>query len=40
MILDGQLDEMPEMAFLNVGTISEAIAKGHQLLKLARKKEA
>lgn len=40
MILDGQLDEMPEMAFLNVGTISEAIAKGHQLLKMARKKEA
>ncbi len=39
MILDGQLDEMPEMAFLNVGTISEAIAKGHQLLKMARKKE-
>ncbi len=40
MILDGQLDEMPEMAFLNVGTISEAIAKGHQLLKMARKKDA
>lgn len=39
MILDGQLDEMPEMAFLNVGTISEAIARGHQLLKMARKKE-
>ena len=37
MILDGQLDELPEMAFLNVGTIDEAIAKGHQLMKQARK---
>jgi hypothetical protein len=25
------------MAFLNVGTIDEAIAKGHQLMKQARK---
>ncbi len=40
MILDGKLDEMPEMAFLNVGTIDEAISKGHQLLRQARKKEA
>lgn len=38
MIMDGQLDEIPEMAFLNVGKIDEAIAKGHQLLKQARKK--
>ncbi|MDO9154097.1 MAG: F0F1 ATP synthase subunit beta [Paludibacter sp.] len=38
MILDGQLDEIPEMAFLNVGKIDEAIANGHKLLKLARKK--
>jgi len=37
MILDGQLDEMPEMAFINVGTIDEAIAKGHNLMKQARK---
>jgi F-type H+-transporting ATPase subunit beta len=37
MILDGQLDELPEMAFLNVGTIDEAISKGHQLMKKARK---
>ena len=37
MILDGQLDELPEMAFLNVGTIDEAISKGHQLMKQARK---
>lgn len=38
MILNGQLDEIPEMAFLNVGKIDEAIANGHKLLKLARKK--
>jgi F-type H+-transporting ATPase subunit beta len=37
MILNGQLDEMPEMAFLNVGTIDEAIAKGHDLMRQARK---
>lgn len=37
MILDGQLDELPEMAFLNVGSIDEAIAKGHKLMKEARK---
>ena len=36
MILDGQLDELPEMAFLSVGTIDEAIAKGHKLMKQAR----
>ncbi|MEA4936948.1 MAG: F0F1 ATP synthase subunit beta [Paludibacter sp.] len=40
MILDGQLDEIPEMAFLNVGTIDEAIAKGHKLMKEAHKSEA
>ncbi len=39
MILEGQLDELPEMAFLNVGTIDEAIAKGHKLMKQARKSE-
>ena len=39
MILDGTLDELPEMAFLNVGTIDEAIAKGHKLMKEARKKD-
>ena len=37
LILDGNLDELPEMAFLNVGTIDEAIAKGHKLMKQARK---
>ncbi len=37
MILDGNLDELPEMAFLNVGTIDEAISKGQKLMKQARK---
>ncbi|NDP22244.1 MAG: F0F1 ATP synthase subunit beta [Paludibacter sp.] len=37
MILDGNLDELPEMAFLNIGTIDEAISKGHKLMKQARK---
>ena len=39
MILEGKLDELPEMAFLNVGTIDEAISKGHKLMKQARKKQ-
>ncbi len=32
MILSGEMDEYPEQAFLNVGTIDEAIAKGKKLL--------
>ncbi len=32
MILSGEMDEYPEQAFLNVGTIDEAIAKGRKLL--------
>ncbi|MDR0961642.1 MAG: F0F1 ATP synthase subunit beta [Mediterranea sp.] len=32
MILDGEVDNLPESAFLNVGTIEEAIEKGKQLL--------
>jgi F-type H+-transporting ATPase subunit beta len=32
MILDGELDHLPELAFLNVGTIDEAIAKGKKIL--------
>lgn len=32
MILDGQMDEYPEQAFLNVGTIDDAIEKGKRLL--------
>lgn len=37
LIMDGNLDELPEMAFLNVGTIDEAIAKGHKLMEQARR---
>ena len=32
MILNGEMDEYPEQAFLNVGTIEEAIEKGKKLL--------
>ncbi|MCH5233437.1 MAG: F0F1 ATP synthase subunit beta [Muribaculaceae bacterium] len=32
MILSGEVDEYPEQAFLNVGTIDEAIAKGKKML--------
>ena len=37
MILNGELDEYPEMAFLNVGTIDDAIAKGKKLMDEANK---
>ena len=36
MILDGEVDDLPEQAFLNVGTIEEAIAKGKKLLESAK----
>ena len=36
MILDGQMDEYPEQAFLYVGTIDEAIEKGKRLLAEAK----
>ena len=32
MILDGEVDHLPEQAFLNVGTIDDAIRKGEELL--------
>ncbi len=32
MILDGKVDDVPEQAFLNVGTIEEAIKKGEEIL--------
>ena len=32
MVLDGEVDYLPEPAFLNVGTIEEAIEKGKKLL--------
>ena len=37
MILDGELDNIPEMAFLSVGTIDEAIAKGNKLIAQSKK---
>ena len=37
MILDGEVDYLPEQAFLNVGTIEDAIAKGKKLLDQAQK---
>ena len=37
MILDGELDNYPEMAFLNVGGIDEAIDKGNKLMEQANK---
>ncbi|MDD4778081.1 MAG: F0F1 ATP synthase subunit beta [Fermentimonas sp.] len=33
MILDGETDKYPETAFMNVGTIEEAIEKGNQLIE-------
>lgn len=33
MILDGEVDHLPEQAFLNVGTIEEVILKGENMLK-------
>ena len=36
MILDGEVDDLPEPAFLNVGTIEEAIEKGKKLLEQAK----
>ena len=36
MILSGEMDEYPEQAFLNVGTIDEAIAKGKKQLEEAK----
>ena len=32
LILDGEVDDIPEQAFLNVGTIEEAIGKGEEML--------
>ena len=36
-ILDGEVDDLPEQAFMNVGTIEDAIAKGKKLLDAAKK---
>ena len=35
-ILDGECDYLPEQAFLNVGTIEDAIAKGEKILAQAK----
>ncbi|MBM6992668.1 MAG: F0F1 ATP synthase subunit beta [Prevotella sp.] len=35
-ILDGEVDDLPEQAFMNVGTIEDAIAKGKKLLEAAK----
>ena len=35
MIIEGELDKYPEMSFLNVGTIDEAIEKGKKLIEQA-----
>ncbi len=37
MILDGKVDYLPEQAFLNVGTIEDAIKKGEDILSKASK---
>lgn len=36
MILDGEVDYLPEQAFLNVGTIEQAIEKGKHILDAAK----
>ena len=38
MILDGEVDHLPEAAFMLVGSIEEAIEKGEKLLAEANKK--
>ncbi|MGI6243048.1 MAG: F0F1 ATP synthase subunit beta [Prevotella sp.] len=35
-ILDGEVDELPEQAFMNVGTIEDAIEKGKKLMEQAK----
>ncbi len=37
-ILDGEVDYLPEQAFLNVGTLEEAIEKGEKMLREAENK--
>ena len=35
-ILDGEVEYLPEQAFLNVGTLEQAIAKGEEILANAK----
>ena len=37
MILDGELDKYPEAAFMNVGTIEDAIENGKKLMEESKK---
>ena len=37
MIMDGEVDYLPEQAFLNVGTIEDAIEKGKKLLEKTKR---
>ena len=34
--IDGEVDDLPEQAFMNVGTIEDAIAKGKKLIDEAK----
>lgn len=36
MILNGEMDEYPEQAFMNVGTIDEVIVKGKKMMEQAK----
>jgi len=36
MIMDGQVDDIPEQAFMNVGTIEDAIEKGRKMLEQSK----
>ena len=38
MILNGEMDKYPEQAFLNVGTIDEAIERGEKMIQQAQGK--
>ena len=36
MILDGDMDEYPEQAFMNAGTIDDVIKKGKEMIEQAK----
>ena len=38
MILDGDMDEYPEQAFMNTGTIDDVIKKGKEMIEQAKKR--
>ena len=38
MILDGDMDEYPEQAFMNTGTIDDVIMKGKEMIEQAKKR--